>query len=621
MQLPVELDPQECRNLMLRARHPAMALRLLGSGLVIIMRSLLFRLLPARNWYPPTVRRALRGVTLMAASTAKTNADTSACPAGPVRLKLAVGYLDWVDASDWHRSFEDSEQFVSLHRWSWLLCALTDEATRPDLAWGVALMRSYLRDMTALPHGLASESYTVGERIANGLLFARVASGDWHSLPQDVQSDLGTMAAHLAQHLEYHGRHATGNHPLNNARALYLAGQCLGQPALRRLALVVMAERLDSLLMPDGFMREGSSHYHLLFTRWLLELQFAAREFADTQAQALLEQPVKRALARCWFFLVPATDGKSMLPAFGDVSPDCEPTWLLDLVLSPLALASCRPAWLIRVPETSGWARLWHAESPPAQLPASACSVTDPCTDGLQSFTQSGWHRLQWRGWTALWRTEPGGQSLEASHAHQDLCSLVLYHCSREVLIDIGRPDYDRGSSAGMHAVTHRAHNTLCLDGLGPMLTRRDRFLLAAYRRGAVQVTASQEGDSFRFVLAHEGFMRIAGGGVRHTRSFTFSTTVVEIEDVLQGQGRHDVALYFHWASRPGPGSSGATFQVREQATGIDGCQTDWHEAETNGLSGWRFPAYGVRQSCVTQMIRGVACLPSTIRHIISIQD
>ena len=57
MQLPAELDPQECRNLMLRARHPAMALRLLGSGLVMIMRSLLFRLLPARNWYPPTVRR------------------------------------------------------------------------------------------------------------------------------------------------------------------------------------------------------------------------------------------------------------------------------------------------------------------------------------------------------------------------------------------------------------------------------------------------------------------------------------------------------------------------------------------------------------------------------------
>ncbi|MBU0587304.1 MAG: heparinase II/III-family protein [Gammaproteobacteria bacterium] len=631
MRLPPELDPAEACNLMRRARHPFMAMRVLLDGLVIVLRSLMFRLLPAWIWYPRQVRRAIGELNALRFSAPASTSPVMSISGGPTQLKLAIGHLVFDRQPDWYCRFSDGEQYVSLHRWNWLLRAITDEVERPDMSWGVGLMRSYLQAMSALPDGLASESYTVGERISNSLIYARVTGGDWRGLPTDVQTALATMAHHLAWHLEYHGNHATGNHPLNNARALYLAGQCLGLPAFRRLALLVLIERLSVVQTPSGFMREGSSHYHLLFTRWLLELQFAAREFEDAEALALLDRPVREALACSWFFLVPAPDGGYMLPTIGDVSPDCEPTWLLDLVLSAPALAVCQPAWLPKPGKVSGWARLWSIPVKTAGMFAVANSLRDPGRDGFLSFPDSGWHRLQWREWTALWRTEPGGSPPEASHAHQDLCSLVLYRHGREVLIDIGRSDYERSSFSGMYAVTHGAHNSLSLNGLGPMLTKRDRFLPAVYRRGVVQITTCEDGESFRLTLTHEGFRRLGFRGVKHTRHFVFGPSGVEIEDVLQGRGRREIALHFQWASRvlntstvqqqPGAGEKLTKFCIETQTCGVEGCCIDFVEAGADGMAGWRYPAYGVRQPCMTQTVRGVACLPSIVRHVISIQS
>jgi len=485
--------------------------------------------------------------------------------------------------------------------------------------------------MSALPAGLASESYTVGERISNSFLYARVAGGSWRVLPEDVQMALATMAHHLAHHLEYHGPHATGNHPLNNARALYLAGQCLRLPALRNLALLVIKERLAVVQTSDGFLREGSSHYHFLFARWLIELQFAAREFADEEALVLLKQPVKTALVCCWFFLVRSPDASYMLPTIGDVSPDCEPAWLKDLVMSPSALAGYLPPWLSNLGGISGWASLLSPCERIGKCSMVASSIPDLARDGFFSFPNSGWHRLQWGGWTAIWRTEAGGAPVEATHSHQDLCSLVLYRDGREVLIDIGRFDYEASSKAGIYAATHNAHTSLSLDGLGPMLTKRDRFLPRAYRYGEVNMSVRDDGEIFRLTLAHDGFMRFADGGVKHSRHFVFSPSSVEIEDVFQGQGRRQIAMQFQWAT----GVWNATelrgqfesnddmrgFRIEMQTSGVEDCSTVFIEAGADGMAGWRYPAYGVKNPCMTQMMSGVLSMPSSVRHVISIQS
>jgi len=530
-------------------------------------------------------------------------------PPGPSRIRLAIGHVEFADYPDWRATFEDGEQYVSLHRWNWLLRAISDEVQPASFDWGVAMMRSWLQTMSALPDGLASESYTIGERISNALLFARVEGSGWGALPMDIQQALAEMASRLAQSLEYHGDKATGNHPLNNARALYLAGQCLGLPALTKLAGAIVAERLSHIVTIDGFMREGSSHYHFLFTRWLLELQLAAAEFNDDTLLNMLREPVRRATTRCMFFLVPGVEGTWSVPTIGDVSPDCEPEWLLDLPWSSLAASqSLPPPALSR--SLNGWASLWPAVAP--ALPPTAE------LEGLKGYPLSGWYRLDWKGWTAMWRAEAGGAPEQASHAHQDFASLVLYKNGQEALIDIGRPSYLKTSEAGDHAVTFAAHNSPLVDGLGPMLTPRDRFLPRPYRRGSVEVISRQDGEAFVVEIIHDGYRRKAGVPVEHSRSIRIAADSVLVSDAMSGSGEVDIELHLQWPTMPN--STESAFTVARESIGMSHEEEKFLHADADGVGGWRFPAYGTKTPSVTQQLRATASLPAAMHLQISMK-
>jgi len=609
MKLPYGVDAQEFANLKAWAMHPANGVALAWHAGWIVFRSLLFRIRPRRSWYPPTVRRQLAQVGPFKPSTASLVA-TAPRPPGPSRIRLAIGYLEFVDYPDWRTTFEDGEQYVSLHRWNWLLRAVSDEAHPASFEWGVAMMRSWLAAMSALPEGLASESYTTGERISNALMFARLRGGSWKALPDDIRQALVEMAVRLAHSLEYYGEQATGNHPLNNARALYFAGQCLERPTLTALARFTIEERLGQIVTVDGFMREGSSHYHFLFTRWLLELHAAAVEFDDNVLLRLLSGPVRQATARCLFFLVPGENGVWAMPSIGDVSPDCEPEWLLDLPWSNLAAAQSPPP--PRHPGVlTGWAGLWPRGD--AGVPTQ---TTEP--EGLKAYPQSGWYRLDWNSWTAIWRAEAGGGREQASHAHQDFASLVLYKDGREVLIDIGRASYQRVSHAGNHAVTFAAHNAPLLDGVGPMLTPRDRFLPRSYRSGTVKVSSRQDGEAFVGEIVHDGYRRKVGVEVQHSRSIRVTADRVVVSDAFVGRGEARIDLHLQWPTMPNSAESG--FTILRESVGLSDEGEEFMLADDDGVSGWRFPAYGTKAPSVTQKFTAKAQLPAAVHHTIQMK-
>lgn len=619
MKLPYGLDRSEASNMLQWACNPVHAWFLVTHAFKVVLHSLALRLLPVQWWYPYRVRMAVRLLPQHAPAPVGPVTEAQPVPPGPLRLRLACGYLHFESDPEWKTSFDDSEQYVSLHRWNWLLHALADEDKPASFQWGVHLMRSWLRALGAVPAGLASESYTLGERIANALLFARLAGGGWRCLPGDVVQNLLRMAVVLSRQLEYHGETATGNHPFNNARALYLAGKCLDIPQLEQLAKTIIDERLRHLLDAEGFMREGSSHYHLLFTRWLLELKFAANEFEDTPMLDLLESPVRRALQRSIFFLIQCGREDWQLPLVGDVSPDCSPAWLIDLPRSALVRHDQYGIKPITRP-LRGWARLWSLQNGGLFAESQKCPSQFVEAEQLfQSFAEAGWYRLDWNGWTAIWHAQAGGSVAEAAHAHQDFASFVLYHCGREILIDIGRPNYERSSAIGNYAMTPLAHNSITLEGLGPMLTSRDRFLPPRYRKGQVSLHATFDGKRAVVDLTHDGWVRLAGRHVKHTRRFCFLPDKIDITDLLDGDGEVRVGMAFHW---PGaPGLPGSRFSVERDVNGVHIIKDEIECGVLDSIRGWRFPTYGEHLPCASQLIQATAYLPATIRHRITIKE
>lgn len=590
-----------------RCINPRMATQTLMVAGDAVLRRSLNRIINRRDYiYPPVIKKLSH--TLPTFQVPHVKFPEADLVQGSSRLKLAIGWLHFDVWPNWDTQFDDHEQYVSLHRWNWLLYALTDEDVQPSFTWGADLVRSWVTTMTCFPDHDAGESYTTGERISNLCLFARHTLGDWDSLPEDLLALVREMALDLARRLEYHKGELSGNHVINNARAMLLAGHCAKVPQLVSFARALIAERLPKLIK-SGFLREGSSHYQFLFTRWVLELMMLAREREDHETAALIEPYLSDLFAACDFFRVRSANEDFLTPTFGDISPDAEPGWLNELSTSALVCKS--PASGRR-----GWARLF----PDARsLNISQVSMTG----AWRAYPDAGWYRLDFLDWVAIWHAESSDGPAIASHAHHDTCSLVLYRKGHEVLIDPGRFDYS-GSPFGNYGISTDGHNSVSLDDRAPMLSRGDRLFPALYREAICNVVHLEHETEVLVQITHNGFERLGCGIAEHNRTFTFRKEEVLIQDVFQGIGSYRMEARFHQPliepirfeaglyDQPVHYSSLTVELISNQSEKL---QQEFIVANEFPLGGWRFPAYGIKEAALTQRFIGMIDLPASYQY------
>jgi glycosyltransferase involved in cell wall biosynthesis len=605
-----------------RCLGPAMALESAAVVVSALRRRLSNRLMRHRDiHYPAQVKSCAAAVrNLPVRHQLIVEEPPPALPDGPRRLKLAAGYLYFDEWPNWGAAFSDHEQLVSLHRWNWLLRALTDEVKPIGADWGLALIRSWISAMTVLPRGDVGESYSTGERISNACIFARHTSGRWDGFPTDIASALVSMAADLAQRIEYHDGELSGNHVINNGRALLFAGHCFARPELLALGRALLIERLPALISEGVFLREGSSHYQFLFTRWLLELRLLAKETGDAETSALIVEYLPGLVEGCGFFLVNATNGGVFMPTFGDISPDCDPEWLLDLLKLPIAYLNSTATGPSN--NLHGWAMLL-SDRVLSNLEVPRQKVD---TSFWRAYQQAGWYRLDFNGWVAIWRIEtPGGPTI-ASHAHHDGCSFVLYRHGKEVLIDPGRLNYGK-EPLGRYGFSGDAHNSLTLDGRPPLLSRGDRFIPERHRRTNCVVTCHEFEGMIKVSIEHDGFTRLGGGIERHTRNFTFSSDQVEIVDCFEGIGYYWMDARFHRplkdSNKVAPGFYSPLPDEFESEIWLQSLDIPSKICESSlvafdhPIGGWRFPKYGIKSAALTQRFVGPLTLPVECRYLI----
>jgi hypothetical protein len=626
--------PSELRNFLVRCRAPRLALGALGFYTSRLARRTVGRILPASARYPASVRAALRDVRGQerAGGTAPV-APPATAVRGPIALALAGREHLFPERPEWDAVFPDPEDTEALHRWNWLLRAPRATGGIDLRTWGLALLRSWIVQMGARREGPAWESYTTGERICNAVVFlARTSEGSESRLdiPSDLAAALTDMACFLARRLEYHGADTTGNHVLNNARALYFAGQALRRPALTRLALAVLRHDAGGLVDRDGFLREGSSHYHFLATRWLLECLWLAARTGERELPEVIEPLARRMVERCWFFLVPGRHaGEWSIPLIGDVSPDVPWEWLLDLPWSVPALGLHAPASVPTPPAEVGWSGLFgRGGQAGSSVPDRAAAPT------MQAFAASGWYRLDWGSLTLFWRVEPGGPPASfASHAHCDAGSFCLFWEGAEVVADPGRPNYLAHDPLGRYAASARAHSAIVIDGYEPFVHWRRSRYPRAYRAADVDVRWESGSESASLSIRHTGFARLHGDRIVVERVFRIRREELVIDDAISGRSVRSVETRFQFAPDVEVLGEGPTcFSVKagradlravlrakpvdpDDTTVVTACVLRGQTAPTPG--GWCFPGYGRAVEAPTLLFEARAALPYRRRYLL----
>jgi len=463
---------------------------------------------------------------------------------GQRSINLAYGGFSYDKSPDWNTEFDDPEQTMSMHRWNWLLMELTNPKSPDSTTWGIGLMKSWLAIQGPKKSNLAWKSYTVGERICNCIIFLSYVGAKNKDLSKIIAS-LSVMTLYLCRNLEYHPNGIIDNHILNNGRALYYSGQFFRNHELVELSTAIIKHEIMVIVNDDGFIREGSSHYQFLVTRWILEIYILAKVVNDDLLCGMIKEHLSKMIKACWFLLVyNERECDWSFPLIGDVSPDFTPDWLVGLPWSMQAIDLYKPEILPNSPSKKGWLNLFEDIEVRCKLPDGNGIFGKR---SFQSYRESGWYRLDYDKITIFWHVEPAGTPLLRSHGHCDTGSFVMLIEGEQLLVDSGRFSYV-DNNEGIYGITTTAHNQVTIDGYGPFLYYHRNRYPEFYIKSKPDVGYKWTKKGFEFTLRHDGFGRIVGDNITFERTFKVYKERLNIQDSFIGNKEHYVRAYFHWA-------------------------------------------------------------------------
>lgn len=357
----------------------------------------------------------------------------------------------------------DLETRLYLHRFAWI-----GQLGDGDAVWFRALWSAWKADWLDSVDSWVWHPYTAAERAINLMRAARRFGA-----PEPAAGFADAIAAHaprIAARLEYAGEIQTSNHLANNGRGLYLIGLGCNMDGAAATGFAILEHEGVRLFLPSGFLREGSTHYHLLVTANYLECYVAARDAGrGDEAKALL------AICRKPAAVAMEIMSAGRLPLIGDISPDETP----DATMSRItALRESAPEAFERTCDTGALLR-----------------------DGLM-------HR-GFGEFDGFWHAAPGGWAPMPGHGHQDVGSAELSWRGVPLFVDPGRGRYGETGDAALYRSAER-HGGLTLDGHAPYPPNRPYYDDAFRYRVCGPAPILQAGSDVA-EIRFSGYVRISG--------------------------------------------------------------------------------------------------------------
>ncbi|MBN1515164.1 alginate lyase family protein [Candidatus Sumerlaeota bacterium] len=376
---------------------------------------------------------------------------------------------------DWQPQEASKLWLYNLHYFDWLWALDFPQAREAALDW---IERYPLR---AAVDGW--EPYPVSLRLMNWCgcfldRFRRETEAD----PDFLQSLWGSVSLQtewLMRHLEYH---LLGNHLLENAAALTIAGSCFAGDQAREWrarGLRILTDQIPEQILPDGMHFERSPMYHLRIAYLLLVL----RNIDDDGVYTAVQEPLPRVLQAARMLAHP--DGEIAL--FNDSAQNVYPA----------------PSRLQDMAESI--------------LGASAISSAEDDLNGFWSLPDAGYYG--WRGENGEYLIIDAGAigpDYQPGHAHGDIFSYELSWRGTRLIVDSGVCTYEPGAMR-QYLRSTQAHNTIEING-------QDQCefwgaFRTAHRGMPRDVECFPSATGFRLSGWHDGYERLPGAP-RHRREF-----------------------------------------------------------------------------------------------------
>lgn len=435
----------------------------------------------------------------------------------------------------------------------------TGDSTCIDRAW--RLVADWIAGNEAIDSRALADAwhpFCISRRLPAWILLWTTFPPDY-TLARTVLASTFAQAEFLRRNLE---RDLGGNHLLENARGLILAGTWLDCPEARRWLSVgagIIRRELSEQVLPHGEHFERSPMYHAQMLDLLLDVQDALAEHLPDIADCLAKTTTQMA-----GFLGEILHPDGRIPLLGD---------------------SC------------------HGETPPAELlltRASQCDraaapeeadTTPGCAARPSALTRGEYWIYHHGGDFLLFDRGPVGADHLPAHAHADLLSFEASVDGQRVFVDSGVFNYE-ADDMRRYCRSTAAHNTLEIDGLD-QCSMWSRFRMG-YRGWPAGLDAGQSGGFFWAKASHNAYRRVGVPSVVRWIACRPGGPWFIVDRAL-GSGTHRLASRLHLdpavsASLVGEGRveirfGGRRLQLRPLARGSVAITSAWH-----------CPEFGLRQ-------------------------
>lgn len=453
------------KNLLSRPTHWLSAFLFYSS---IAGKKFYYRVLSSRKYKYPA--RARKLATIPDEQVVK-SAESAASPELPFAFEFKTALVNssarkgvlWKDITA--SSNQDEEYLFSLNRWYWLIYD-QEQLQQLSAEHIIQLSEFWILSNPYDPAFPAWEPYSVSERISSFCAALMIKADhetirEWIGTNKTVRDFLLTSMSHLKSNLEYYPGGVTFNHVVNDVKGILTAAVLLGKKADFEAVFTLLLEELDIIIDGDGFLREGSSHYQLIITRWICEINFLLAKAGQDDAVKRLIPYCEKLVSKAYFFLDTSLDfSRCKMPLFGDISPDFDPNWLIRYFGGNYGTQS----W--------NYGRIIMDKTVPSGF-----------SNGCYSFNE--FTKMRNGDWILYIRHGKSHAAYFPNHSHDDFGTYVLYYKGINIITDPGRKDYAQAFSQNEYCGSS-AHGTLTVNHVLPVLSNNYYYLTRAYKTATV---------------------------------------------------------------------------------------------------------------------------------------
>lgn len=439
----------------------------------------------------------------------------------------------WINL--FNKEVEDQEVLCSAARWYWLIydfeilnCTSVDRV--------LLLTKHWIRSFSYDESSLTWEPYNASERIssfANAIIFQSSFNNliDIIKREKEISDFLNLSVYHISRNLEYYPNKISYNHVVNDLKGILTAAILLEDDSLVSNTSDLLFTELELLVNSEGFIREGSSHYQFIVTRWIVELEWLCMLSNRDELRVKFKQWNIKLLNSSVFYLVKdETKGIYNIPFFGDVSPDFDPEWIINYFGSVLTCCDNNIINSYGYKIFSDLGYLFLADK--------SVDISVSC----EFFT-----RINQNDITLFIRHQSHGQNFFPNHAHDDFTSYVLFYKGKCIVSDPGRINYML-SNKSIEYLLSTSHNVIQVEGLPIQTSELNRhFLPGVYKQNDSNIYFSVIAGNQQLSIKSNSFSRLQNKDIAsYTRVFSFCDNVLVITDEFSGSGSYYLTGQIH---------------------------------------------------------------------------